>query len=377
MIISTHNRRLATAMAVLCAALLSSRSAQAVTFTLDATNGADYDSVGDGWFFSSPPNQAPDGVGDAGNNALAVAKINGVLEMRAMAEFPLAPLAGLTAADIQSATLSFRIDDVVGTFGPGATFDGTASDPIAVYGYPADGTVTVADFAPAGLVSQQIVGVGVVTDATLVNSGPLDFTVDVTQLVKDRLSAADAAVGILFGTLDSPTATSLDDQVPGVGGKLPFLTIETVPSDPPVFSKAQLKCQSAIGKQAGGFAKKAQGAFSKCLDTVLGAVSKGDAPSTVEAKCRKGLDESDRKAVLAKARASASAAILKSCDGVNPADIHSPCDGAAASIAATASCVVDNHLQGVERSVAAEYADACTILRSVNLATSFPGVCAP
>ena len=376
-IFSTHSRRLALAMAVLCASLLGSRSAHALTFTLDAGNGADYDSVGDGWFFTTPPNQPPDGVGDSGNQALAVGKINGTLELRAMAEFPLVPLAGVTAADIQSATLHFRIDDIVGTFGPGATFDGTASDPIAVYGYPADGTVTVADFAPAGLVSQSVVNIGVITDASLAISGPVDFTVDVTQLVKDRLTAADAAVGILFGTLDSPTATSLDDAGPGVGGLLPYLTIETVPTDPPVFSKDEVKCQAAIGKQASTFAKKTQGEIGKCLDTVLGAVSKGAAPSTVEAKCRKGLDESDPKSILAKARASASTAITKSCAGINPADINSPCDGAAVGIAATTTCVLDENRRNVEQSIADEYADACTILRSVNLEASFPDVCAP
>jgi len=369
-------RRAAFALAV-ATTLLSATDARALTITLDAGSGADYDSVGDGWFFTTPPNLPPDGVGDSGNQALAVGKIDGTLELRAMAEFPLAPLAGLTAGDVQSATLHFRIDDVIGTFGPGANFDGTASDPIAVYGYPADGTVTVADFSPPGLVSQQVVSVGVITDASLALSGPIDFTVDVTQLVKDRLSAADVAVGILFGTNDSPTATSLDDQSPGVGGLLPYLTIETVPTDPPVFSKAEVKCQAALAKQSLGYAKKVQGEIGKCLDTVLGAVSKGATPASVASKCVKGLNDADPKSAVAKARASAVTAIGKSCAGVTPADINSPCDGAAASIAATVACVLDDHRERVEQMIAEEYADACTILRSVDLDASFPDVCAP
>lgn len=375
--VSSNLRRAALALAAACTTLLVAGSASADTFTLDAGTGADYDSVGDGWFFTTPPNQPPDGVGDSGNQALAVGKINGTLELRAMAEFPLAPLAGLVAGDIQSATLHFRIDDIIGTFGPGANFDGTASDPIAVYGYPADGTVTVADFAPAGLVSQQVVTIGAITDASLAISGPVDFTVDVTQLLKDRLTAADVAVGILFGTNDSPTATSLDDQSPGVGGLLPYLTIETVPTDPPVFSKEEVKCQAAINKQGVNYAKKVQGEIGKCLNAVLGAVSKGSTPASVAGKCLKGLDGSDPKSVLAKARASAAGAIAKSCEGVTPADINSPCDGAAVSIAATATCVLDDHDQNVEQSIAAEYADACTILRSVDLDAGFPDVCAP
>lgn len=361
----------------LCASLLLGGSAHATTFTLDAASGADYDSVGDGWFFTTPPNQPPDGVGDSGNQPLAVAKIEGTLELRAMVEFSLALLAGLTAGDVQSATLHFRVDDVIGTFGPGATFDGTASDPIAVYGYPADGTVTVSDFAPAGLVSQGVVAIGAITDASLAISGPIDFTVDVTQLLKDRLTAADAAVGILFGTTDSPTATSLDDQAPGVAGRLPYLTVETIPTDPPVFGKNQVKCQAAIAKQGLGFAKKVQGELGKCLNTVVGAVSKGDAPSTVAGKCVKGLDVDDPKSVVAKARAGATASIDKSCAGVAPADIDSPCDAGATTIAATTSCVLDDHRRRAEQMITAEFADACTILRSVGLDASFPDVCAP
>lgn len=369
-------RRLAVATAALCASLLTGR-AHALTFTLDSASGADYDAVGDGWFFTTPPNQPPDGVGDAGNQALAVGKIDGTLELRAMAEFALAPLAGLAASDIESATLHFRIDDVIGTFGPGATFDGTASDPIAVYGYPADGTVNVSDFSPAGLAPQGVVTIGVITDATLASTGPVDFTVDVTQLVKDRLTAADVAVGILFGTTDSPTATSLDDAAPGVGGLLPYLTIETVPTDPPVLSKDEVKCQTAVAKQGLSYAKKLQGEIAKCLNGVLGAVSKGDAPSTAAGKCAKGLDAADPKSVIAKARTAAVASIEKSCDGLTPADIGSPCDGAAVTFAATASCVLDDHREQVEQMIAEEYAEACTILRSIDLDDDFVHVCAP
>lgn len=371
-------RALATSVATVCALLLAG-SANAVTITLDQSSGTSYDSVGDGWFFTTPPNQPPDGVGDQGGQALAVGKINGTLELRAMAEFPLASLAGLTAADIQSAVLTFNVDDVIGTFGPGANFDGTASDPIAVYGYPADGTVTVADFAPAGLVPQETVAIGNITDASLAISGPVQFTVDVTQLVKDRLTGGSAAVGILFGTTDSPTATSIDDQSPpGVaGGVMPFLTIETVPTDPPVFSKAEVKCQSAINKQALNFSKKVQGEIGKCLDTVLGAVSKGGSAASVAAKCTKALTESDPKSQLAKARSSATTAIGKSCEGIAPGDINSPCDGAAPNIGATIACVLDTHRENAEHNVAASYSDACTILRSVDLDASFPDVCAP
>jgi len=369
-------RRMLT-LAALCGALAIATAASAATFTLDGASGADYDSVGDGWFFTTPPGQAPDGVGDAGNNALAVAYQAGVLEMRAMAEFPLAPLAGVAAGQVQTAMLTFRIDDVIGTFGPGSAFDGTASDPIAVYAYPADGTVTVADFAPAGLVPLEVVSIGVVTDASIASDGPVDFTVDVTDALRDAITAGNAAIGILFGTLDTPTATSLDDGPPGVGGILPYLTVETAPTEPPLLGKAQLKCQSAIGKQGAGFAKKAQGELVKCLNLVLTTVAKGQPASAAEAKCRKGLDEVDPKSVLAKARASATKAIDKACVGVAPADIGSPCDAGAATIAATTACVLADHLQRSAQMTAAEYGGSCPTIGAVGLDAAFPALCAP
>jgi hypothetical protein len=284
--------------------------------------------------------------------------------------FPLASLAGVTSGDIQTATLTFRIDDVVATFGPGTTFDGTASDPIAVYSYPADGTVNVADFSPAGLSPVEVVNVGVITDASLSVSGPLDFDVDVTDALKAALDNSDVAFGVLFGTLDSPTATSLD-------GVLPFITVETFPTDPPVFSSAGLKCQTAIAKQAGLFAKKEQQQLGKCFDAVLKAVSGGDTAASVQAKCAKAIDLSNAGSIVAKARATAASKIASSCSGLVPADINSPCDGAATDFVAVASCVLDDHQLRVEQMVKAEYRDACAIINSVGLLASFAELCAP
>ena len=174
-------------LAALAALTLVTTQANAETFVLDAASGADYDSVGDGWFFASPAQPPPDGVGDSGNQALAVGLITGVLELRAMSEFPLAPLAGLTASQIASATVTITIDDILTTFGPGSDFDTSSSSPMAVYHYVADGTVTPADFAAAGDQLGIVTPTGI-TDATLISTGPQSFTVDATQAIKDALS---------------------------------------------------------------------------------------------------------------------------------------------------------------------------------------------
>ena len=162
-------------LAALTAALflcLEPAAARAETFILDGTTGADYDSVGDGWFFAGPSQPPPDGIGDAADQALAVGLKAGVLELRAMSEFPLGAVS-VSPSQISSATLTVTIDDVLSTFGPGAEFDGTASSPMAVYHYVADGTVTVADFSAAGLDPLGTITPGVVTDASLAGSGAL------------------------------------------------------------------------------------------------------------------------------------------------------------------------------------------------------------
>jgi hypothetical protein len=357
-------------------------TARAETIILDGGTGAAYDSVGDGWFFAgnTPPLPPPDGVGDAGGQALAVGLIAGVLELRAMAEFPLAPLSGRGAAQIQSATLRFTIDDVIGTFGPGADFDATASDPIAVYHYPADGVVTVADFSPAGATQIAIIHPGLVTDASLVSSGALGFDVDVTAALKEALTNGDAAFGALFGTTDSPTGTSLDNLAPpGVaGGALPVLTIVTVPLQPPVLSSAAQTCQATIGKAS----QKLVGTALKSFATCFGLVLKDFAPdSTLAAntapKCAGALDPASADSKLGKALVKLVADIEKKCDGIQPSDIGSPCNPSAATIAQTAACVRDGQLALSESLVAQQHASGCTLLSAVGLDTAFPGICTP
>jgi hypothetical protein len=201
----------------------------------DTTEGTVYDAVLDGF-----PQLAPfDGIPDFGGNALGVALKSGVTEERGIAEFPLASLGELAADDIESATLTFNIDDVVTTFGPGTGFDATGSDTIFVFGYAADGAVEIEDFLEGSgtpLATVDTTGFGVITDASLATSGPLVFEVDVTEAIKARVDAGDPFVGFVFTTDDDQSATSIDNLgnsalgPPGVNGSvMPFLTI--VPSE--------------------------------------------------------------------------------------------------------------------------------------------------
>ncbi len=356
--------------------LLSPVSSHAITIVLDGSSGADHDSVGDGWFFANPMTQPPpDGVGDAGNQALAVGLKAGVVELRAMSEFPLASLAGVTAAEVISATLTITIDDVIGTFGPGAEFDGTASSPIAASSYPADGTVTVADFAPAGLTSLGTITPGLITDTTLLGTGPVSFDLDVTAAVQAFLNGGETHLGIRLSTADSPTATSLDagaPPAPPTAGQLPYLTIEVAP---PTYSDAERKCQAGIAKAAAGLASTVQKSLTKCLDTVLKTLAAGDPATSAEETCDKGLDDANAKSAIAKAESKAVAAITKACEDLAPSDVDGPCDAGAADFAATAACIVAATESEVQEMIQDRYAKACVLLAAVGLADDFPGVC--
>lgn len=202
--------------AALAAALLVAGAARAETIVIDDTTaGTVIDGILDGFPFP-PPGLAPDGVGDFLGNALAVALLPGVTEERGIVELPLAPLAGLTSVDIQEATLTFNIDDVVSTFGPGTTFDGTAAETIVLFRYAGNGVIDLADFgnvagSPLAVVSTT--SLGTITDATLAVSGPLQFEVDVTAALGTLLDASATHFGLVFTTTDARRAGAAEAEV--------------------------------------------------------------------------------------------------------------------------------------------------------------------
>lgn len=227
---------------LLAAALLiglGAAPARAATFQLDTTlAGADFDAILDGF-----PGLAPfDGLGDLAGNALAVALKDGVTEERAMIELPLAALAaaGVESGQIVSAILTFNVDDVLTTFGPGTDFDGTAGERIHVATYSGDGNVDLDDYVRGTLVATITTGPnGSITDASVRTGGPIVFSADLTASVKSLVAAGATHVGIRFSTDDSPTGTSLDDRgdggsgAPGSGGAImPYLVITTADATP-------------------------------------------------------------------------------------------------------------------------------------------------
>lgn len=367
--------------AVTAATLLGAASANAQTIVLDASNGAVYDAILDGF----PMLATKDGTPDFAGNALGVATKAGVTEERAIAEFSLAPLAGLTAADIDSVTLTFNIDDVVGSFGPGASFDGTAFESLAIFSYSGNGAIDLTDFnnvagAPAGVVSTT--SFGTITDATLGVSGPLQFDVDVTTAVKALVTGAATNAGFVFATQDENTATSIDNLGNGGAGPagvngsvMPFITVVLVPQDPPTFTTAQRNCQTALALQGRKYAAYVHTQIQACMNRVLKDKAAGKDGTAATTFCAGALDLGASSKVD-KVRAKALANIATKCPSpLTPADIGSPCDEAALSLAATASCVLDQHFDAVQTAIAAEYASSCQIATSVGRELEYPLLC--
>ena len=360
------------------ALMLSAGATRADTIIIDsATAGTVYDGVLDGVPPFPPPGEGPDGDGDSQNTGLAVALKAGVVEERGIAEFPLSSLAGLSAGQIANATLTFKIDDVIGLFWQGAAFDNTAADTIYVFTYSGNGAVTLADFqnvvgAPAGVVDTT--PFGVITDATLGSSGALQFQVDVTTRLQALLTASASHMGIVFATDDENSATSLDNL--GVAGAvMPFLTITTVPLEPPVWDGAQLGCQKAISKNAAKLAKTLRGGLTKCFDGVLSATSKGKPLTDVTAKCVAALAPASATSKVGKAIDKLEAAIADKCADLAPANVASPCASGATTFTQVATCVVNAQLTTTSNAVGSEYGAACALITAVGLDADYPALC--
>jgi len=345
-------------------------------FVIDENAGAVYDAILDGFPF--PPPGAPlDGTPDFGNNTLAVSLQSGVTEERAIAEFPLSSLAGLTSADIAVATLTFNIDDVISTFGPGTAFDGTAAASFVLFSFSGDGTVSLTDFnnvVGAPLATVGTTSHGTITDASLGVSGPLVFQVDVTDALSALLDASASHIGIVWTTADAGSATSIDDL--GVAGAaMPFLTVTTAVLAPPVLSKEALNCQKAIGKAAGGLAAVVQKNVAGCFDAVLAATAKAQDLAKATVKCHRALDPADPTSKVAKSIAKLSSAVASKCATTTPAELGNPCDAGATDMAAVADCIAAQHRARAQSIAAAEYAASCALITAVGLEGDYPDLC--
>lgn len=225
----------ATRVAVLALAVsfAGGRAATAEPIVIGVDQGATFDAIIDGFPMLALFDGQPDFP--TGYNTLSIGLQIPITEERGIGEFPVAPLAGAGADAVSAATLVFNIDDVIGSFGPGTSFRGAASQIILIHLFAGDGEVTVQDHLAIDRAAHTVdtKPLGRITDQSLAQSGPLTFEVDVTDDVRALLDDGARSIGVVFRTTDSGSATSLDNLGDGGAGPagvngsfLPYLVID-------------------------------------------------------------------------------------------------------------------------------------------------------
>ena len=351
---ASHLRVLACALGLTVLA----GAAHADTLVIDDTTvGTVYDGILDGFPFP-PPGITPDGTGDFTNNALAVALQTGVTEERGIAELPLASLDGLGSADIESATLTFNIDDVVGTFGPGTTFDGTAAETIVLFRYAGNGTIDLADFgnvvgAPLEVVSTT--ALGTITDATLAVQRPARL-----RGRRDRRARCPArrfrhAPG--HRVHHQRRRIGHLDRQPRRRRRRPAGRRRRAHAVPhrrdrgrrtadlrqPPSSTARRRSARAARSWPRPCTRRSPSASTACS----AAISKAEPLTAITTKCTDRLDPGNPASKVGKAIAKLQSGITDKCASLAPADVGSPCDAGATTMAQVATCVVSQHMTGV------------------------------
>jgi cysteine-rich repeat protein len=228
-----------TVRSLVLAVCLAAAPAAGETVVIESDKaGNDFDCIVDGF-----PGQfgARDGNPDSGGFPLSIALKGDVTESRSIVEFGLAPLAGLAAADVLSAVLTFNIDDVISQFSPDVVFGkNRAAAVLLVHLFAGNGDVTLADFNRTGEEPTAIeTGIGI-TDQTLTNTGARVFTVDVRARLVQALGAGTTHLGVLWRTNESDTGTSIDDggryqgapTDTSAGSRMPFLIVEVKAAPP-------------------------------------------------------------------------------------------------------------------------------------------------
>ncbi len=154
-----------------------------------------------------------------------------------------------------------------------------------------------------------------------------------------------------------------------------IVTDEFSATRPTPLAAVAVRCQSAIAKNGRRLADRLHRDFGACLENLLIAADAGKGEPKVVARCLAALDLGNPLSKGARTRAAALAAIGKRCAAVSPADLGSPCDGAASTTAATATCVMTAHAADVAKLVAAELNDACVMATRIGLGSVFPAIC--
>ena len=142
-----------------------------------------------------------------------------------------------------------------------------------------------------------------------------------------------------------------------------------------VVSKDSAKCTTAIGTQARKYAQVRHMELERCFARVLKDLAAGKGTARAAEACRKRLDPASPSAAIARAAARFVAQVGSRCAGLAVADVGPPCDPGATTFAEVEGCVILQHDVAVDAMVAAEYRDACALVRAAGLESAFPRLC--
>lgn len=142
----------------------------------------------------------------------------------------------------------------------------------------------------------------------------------------------------------------------------------------PLANEAQL-CQKAIATTGRRFAEALHKDLGACIEKLLVAADAGKGDAKAIAGCLAKLDLGNPLSKATVARNAGLLRIAQKCAGRAPAELGSPCDAAAPTLATTASCVLDGNAARVAKLIAAEFNDACVMLTRIGLARAYSAVC--
>jgi YVTN family beta-propeller protein len=237
-----------------------------------------------------------------------------------------------------------------------------------------------------GIIKAEAAGLGT-TAAQLACQKALDLGNPASRLVRGRVKLRAAVqkscVGVTPRQLNGPCARGalafastidclLDDHAARV---LTMVGDEFSATRPVPLAPGPLACQTALARNGRQLAARFHKELGTCFEKLLLAGETGKGEAKVAATCRAKLDLTNPISKGAIARTKALLAIERTCSGTSPAELGSPCDPVALTAAATASCVVNDHITDVGKLVAAELNDACVLTTRLGLGGAFPAIC--
>ena len=125
----------------------------------------------------------------------------------------------------------------------------------------------------------------------------------------------------------------------------------------PLFGRAVRACQVVLATRGRQLASKDQSEETKCQTRLLTALATGSGMAKAEVACTLALDLANPLSKIARVQSRARSNVLRRCAGLVPADLHTPCNGAAADFGGVADCMLGRQMEGVAAMVAATWAD--------------------